>query len=79
MQDKAIAPEDLRNAMEGLQHSLFTIGATLYQQSEEGDEVVDFNVDVPLEEANETIAQPLDFAESETSDPDEQGDRKSVV
>ncbi|MGD1943018.1 MAG: molecular chaperone DnaK, partial [Leptolyngbyaceae cyanobacterium] len=73
MQDKAIAPEDLRNAMEGLQHSLFTIGATLYQQSEEGDEVVDFNVDVPLEEANETIAQPLDFAESETSDPDEQG------
>ncbi|MEM9503004.1 MAG: molecular chaperone DnaK, partial [Cyanobacteria bacterium P01_E01_bin.43] len=73
MQDKAIAPEDLRSAMEGLQHSLFNIGATLYQQSAEGDEVVDFNVDVPLEEngsvsleenvnvpsqgENETIAQ----------------------
>ncbi|MGD1928842.1 MAG: molecular chaperone DnaK [Leptolyngbyaceae cyanobacterium] len=74
MQDKAIAPEDLRSAMEGLQHSLFTVGATLYQQSEEGDDLVDFNVDVPPDEDNETIAQPPEFAESEVPDLNDHGD-----
>ena len=74
MQDNAIAPEDLRSAMEGLQHSLFTVGATLYQQSEEGDDLVDFNVDVPPDEDNETIAQPPEFAESEVPDLNDHGD-----
>ena len=78
MQDKAIAPEDLRSAMEGLQHSLFTVGATLYQQSEEGDDLVDFNVDVPPDEDNETIAQPLEFAESEAPDLNNHGDSVDV-
>ncbi|MEM1290447.1 MAG: molecular chaperone DnaK [Cyanobacteria bacterium P01_H01_bin.162] len=95
MQDKAIAPEDLRSAMEGLQHSLFNIGATLYQQSAEGDEVVDFNVDVPLEEnggvsleenvnvpspeENETIAQSLEFAESATPDHGDSVDLDATI
>ena len=78
MQDKAIAPEDLRSAMEGLQHSLFTVGATLYQQSEEGDDLGDFNVDVPPDEDNETIAQPLEFAESEAPDLNNHGDSVDV-
>jgi molecular chaperone DnaK len=49
MQDKAIAPRDLKAAMDGLQQALFHIGATLYQQSEEDEDAVDFGVDIPTE------------------------------
>ena len=46
----------------------------MYQQSEEGDDLVDFNVDVPPDEDNETIAQPPEFAESEVPDLNDHGD-----
>lgn len=69
MQDKGIAPEDLRSAMDGLQQALFSIGSTLYQQTDqEGDAAVDFDVDVPAE-ASETVAQPSEpVAASESDD-----------
>ena len=56
LQDKAITPDDLQGAIDGLQQTLFSIGATLYQQSEADENAggMDFNVDVPdsaLEEA----------------------------
>ncbi|MEM6517894.1 MAG: molecular chaperone DnaK [Cyanobacteria bacterium P01_D01_bin.71] len=59
MQDKSITPEDLRLAMDALQQTLFSIGATLYQQTEQNDSV-DFNVEVSPEAPDETIAQPID-------------------
>jgi molecular chaperone DnaK len=49
MQDRSIAPEDLRAAIEGLQQALFSIGSTLYRQDEAPDEGVDFDVDVPTQ------------------------------
>jgi molecular chaperone DnaK len=66
MQDKGIAPEELRSAMDGLQQALFDIGATLYQQSEEPDsDSVDFNVDVS--ETAETVSQPAEPQETDDS------------
>lgn len=68
MQDKAIAPDDLRSALEGLQQSLFSIGSTLYQQTEEeeSDEAVDFNVevDMPTVAMDETELQSMHHAAS---------------
>ncbi|HEY9886967.1 MAG TPA: Hsp70 family protein, partial [Candidatus Obscuribacterales bacterium] len=58
IQDKAIAPEDLRNAIEGLQQALFNIGSTLYQQTDQDDEAIDFNVEV----ATEPMRSPLEAA-----------------
>lgn len=69
MQDKAIAPEDLRSAIEGLQQALFNIGSTLYQQTEQDDEAVDFEVDMPTEHMSETEMQGFNRAES-AEDPD---------
>ena len=62
IQDKTIAPEELRNAIEGLQQALFSIGSTLYQQTEQDDEAVDFGVDVAAEH---------DIGEPETQSSDE--------
>ena len=49
LQDKAISPDDLQGAIDGLQQALFSIGATLYQQSDADGSAdgVDFDVDVP--------------------------------
>jgi molecular chaperone DnaK len=63
MQDKAIAPEDLRNAIESLQQAIFSLGSTLYQQTEQDDEAVDFEVDMATEYMEETTAQPSNEAE----------------
>lgn len=59
MQDKGVSPEELRGAMDGLQQALFDIGATLYKQTEEDGNAVDFDVDVPPQDAD-TIAQPVE-------------------
>ncbi|MGD1859459.1 MAG: molecular chaperone DnaK [Leptolyngbyaceae cyanobacterium] len=67
MQDKSITPEDLRLAMDALQQTLFSIGATLYQQSEQ-DSDVDFNVEVPSEVPEETTAQPVDVPDATVAD-----------
>jgi len=69
MQDKAISPEDLRSAIEGLQQALFNIGSTLYQQTDQDDEAVDFEVDMPTEHMSETEMQGFNRAES-AEDPD---------
>ncbi|MEM1279807.1 MAG: molecular chaperone DnaK [Cyanobacteria bacterium P01_H01_bin.152] len=64
MQDKGISPDELRGAMDGLQQALFDIGATLYKQTEPDSGAVDFNVDVPMPEADanaSTVAQPADL------------------
>jgi molecular chaperone DnaK len=63
IQDKAIAPEDLRNAIESLQQAIFSLGSTLYQQTEQDDEAVDFEVDMATEYMEETTAQPSNEAE----------------
>jgi molecular chaperone DnaK len=68
MQDKAIAPEELRVAIEGLQQALFNIGSTLYQQTDEEDEdeAVDFGVDMPTEHMSQTEAQSPEEAQEAT-------------
>ncbi|NEQ43326.1 MAG: molecular chaperone DnaK [Leptolyngbya sp. SIOISBB] len=63
MQDKGVSPEELRGAMDGLQQALFDIGATLYKQTEPDENAVDFNVDVPVQDAD-TIAQPAEPQEA---------------
>lgn len=67
MQDKGISPEELRSTMDGLQQALFSIGSTLYRQSDQEDDAVDFNVDMPAE-ASETVAQPAEPAVASESD-----------
>jgi len=68
MQDKGIAIEDLSSAMEGLQQALFSIGSTLYRQTDNPDDGVDFNVDVPDEAIAETIAQSSEASVAEEPD-----------
>jgi molecular chaperone DnaK len=52
MQDRSVAPEDLRAAIEGLQQALFSIGSTLYRQDGLAEDGVDFDVDVPTQVMN---------------------------
>ena len=68
MQDKGIAIKDLSSAMEGLQQALFSIGSTLYRQTDNPDDGVDFNVDVPDEAIAETIAQSSEASVAEEPD-----------
>jgi molecular chaperone DnaK len=53
MQDRATTPEDLKQAIEGLQQALFRIGSVLYQQTESA-ELEDFGV--PTEVMSEALA-----------------------
>lgn len=57
MQDKGVDPEVLKGVMDGLQQTLFSIGATLYRQEDGDDDAVDFDVDVPQDALSETVAQ----------------------
>jgi len=77
MQDRGIAPDELRGAMEGLQQALFNIGSTLYRQTDEPDDSVDFNVDVPDQATAETIAQPSEAPEA--TEPDDNIDLDATI
>jgi len=73
MQDKAIAAEDLQRAIDGLQQALFSIGSTLYQQSEEDADAddMDFEVDVPTTLMDEESAEEQDYTEASTENQTE--------
>ncbi|MBE7380269.1 MAG: molecular chaperone DnaK [Leptolyngbya sp. SIO1E4] len=57
--DKSVSPEELQSAIDGLQQALFSIGATLYQQSDADADAdnVDFDVDIPTAVMEEAATQ----------------------
>ncbi|MEO0986409.1 MAG: molecular chaperone DnaK [Cyanobacteria bacterium J06639_14] len=59
MQGKATTVEELQGAIDGLQQALFSIGSTLYQQSDEDESGngIDFGVDVPDSILNEAVTE----------------------
>lgn len=78
-QDKAIAPSDLKAAMDGLQQALFNIGATLYQQSEEDEDAVDFGVDVPTEHISQDELQSMQANDSSVANATDEVDPEATI
>ncbi len=84
IQDKAANSQDLQAAIDGLQQALFSIGSTLYQQSEAdvSSDGVDFGVEVPesiLEEVTEEQLQDEELKELLQEDSEEEEDLDATI
>ncbi len=69
LQDRMIAPDALKAAIEGLQQALFKVGSVLYQQAS-GGEATDFDVEMSTQVMTEAISNPHATADEDESDLD---------
>ncbi len=69
LQDRMIAPDALKAAIEGLQQALFKVGSVLYQQAS-GGEATDFDVEMSTQVMTEAISNPHATVDEDESDLD---------
>ncbi len=69
LQDRMIAPDALKAAIEGLQQAIFKVGSVLYQQAS-GGEATDFDVEMSTQVMTEAISNPHATVDEDESDLD---------